>query len=329
MSHFQPPPFRQHLLFRGGHLQTIASVRAVSGIELPTTQHVVDVSGGDSIVVHDDCPVDWKPGDSSIVLFHGLCGCHGSPYMMRLADAFFRRGVRAFRVDMRGCGAASELAAQLTHAGRSEDVIQAIGFVANLTKDGKLGATGVSLGGNQLLRAVGRIGSGAEATPEWMNRLERVAVVAPPIDLKRCSSNMERAILRPYNAYFIRILLSRAPKRVREREDFQEIVRRSKPRTLRELDDWFTAPLSGFADAAEYYDFASAKHVAAETKVPVLVLTSADDPMVPIACFTDGEVAWPDSTQLVVSPKGGHVGFIGRGRQYWMDQVMLEWFKQF
>ena len=325
---FQPPPFRSHLFLRGGHLQTIASIRNGQPFDLPTQRHTVPLGDGDSIVLHDDPPISWQPGDASILLIHGLCGCHAASYMLRLAKLFFDRGVRVFRVDMRGSGAGAKLANQLTHAGRSDDVLTALGAIAEKTQAGKIRAIGVSLGGNQLLRAAGRVGAGLDPTPSWIDRVDRIAVVAPPLDLHRCSDNMERWILRPYNYYFISVLLSRIPAQVTQREDFQRILTGPRPKTLRQLDERITAPLSGFRDAEDYYQQSSAMHVAHANQIQTLVLAANDDPVVPIQCFTDDTVVWPESTQLLVSSGGGHVGFIGRKRKSWMDEVLGQWFQQ-
>jgi predicted alpha/beta-fold hydrolase len=138
---------------------------------------------------------------------------------------------------------------------------------------------------------------------------------------------MERLLLRPYNRYFIRLLIDRVPQQVRHREDFQLAATKPRPRTLRELDDQFTAPLSGFTDATEYYRQASACRVTRRIDVQTLVLTSVDDPMVPIGCFTDDQGIWSPTTQVLVSPGGGHVGFIAHDGTSWMDAVLDQWFQ--
>lgn len=327
MSEFQPPPFQSHLVLRGGHLQTIASIATKPGVVFRPTQHVITVSHGDSIVLHQDRPPHWTAGDPSMLLIHGLSGCHGAPYMLRLADRFFRAGWCVFRMDMRGCGAAVDLARNLTHAGRSDDVVCALRTIAEQTVAGPIAAIGVSLGANQLLRAVGRIGAGVDSVGDWFARLERIATVAPPVDLQRCSDNMQRLTLRLYNYYFIRSLLTRTPSLVRQRQDFQQSLVGGRPRTLRELDDRFTAPLSGFVDAADYYRRASAKSVIGSVTVPTLVLAAQDDPIVPIGCFVDDPDRWSDSIKLVVAKSGGHVGFIDRRKQSWMDRVLHQWFQ--
>ena len=140
---------------------------------------------------------------------------------------------------------------------------------------------------------------------------------------------MERWILRPYNYYFIRLLLQRVPAQVRRRSDFQRIMTGPRPKTMRQLDDRITAPLSGFENAADYYRQSAAIDVVKHIRVNTLVIAAGDDPVVPAGCFTDGQAAWSSSTQLIVSPQGGHVGFIDRQRQSWMDDVVGKWFEAF
>ncbi len=325
-STFAPPPFSPHRLLRGGHLQTVVAIRAqnVSGLE--PARHVIEVSEGDAIMLHEDRPSGWQQGDRSILLLHGLSGCHAAPYMLRLARRFVAQGVCVYRIDMRGCGEASNLTRNMTHAGRSDDVIRALDFIAARDLEGPLHAIGISLGASQLLRAVGRIGAGLDPTPQWFDRLARIAAVAPPLDLQRCSDNMNRLFLRPYNYYFIRSLLRGAPPGVKQREEFQQELRGPRPRTLRELDDRFTAPMSGFEDACDYYAKTSCNQVTCHNPVPTLVLTAADDPIVPIGCFTDDPKLWPRLTELLITRTGGHVGFIDREKRSWMDHALDAWF---
>ena len=324
---FQPPVFRPHPWIRGGHLQTIASLRIRAPSSLQPDRVRVELDDGDALVLHDDLPAGWQPGDPSIVMFHGLCGCHQSGYMTRLAHRFHGLGVRAFRVDMRGCGAAAELARQLPHAGRSEDVIAALAEVARRTTSGPLGAVGVSLGGNQLLLALGRVGAGTMSKPSWWPRLVRAAAVAPPIDLIACADQMQRWVLRPYNRYFIHQLLARVPMQVSLREDYQACIAGPRPRTLRQFDQQITAPLSGFADATDYYEQSSAKHVVSSNSIPTLVVAAADDPVVPVDCFETTSAAWSASAEVMVLRTGGHAGFIERGGGSWLDRAIARWFR--
>lgn len=324
METFLPPPFLPDRLIRGGHLQTIASARSTIETVEADRKHVVALPDGDAIVLHENAAVDGR--DRAIVLFHGLSGCHRAPYLIRMTSRLVRSGWTVFRVDMRGCGAARELASDLNHAGRSEDVFAAIDFVARRNPASKLAAAGVSLGGNQLLRFAGRVGAGLDHRPEWFDRLLGIATVAPPIDLVRCSENMERFSRRLYSYYFIRTLYDRIAPRVRHRDEFKQAALLGRPKTLLELDDRLTAPLSGFSDAADYYRQSGAISVVRANRVPTLVLASNDDPIVPVECFKT--LDWPVTTDVVLTATGGHTGFIARGRVPWMDECLVSWMNQ-
>lgn len=326
MTAFTSPPFRPHRLLRGGHLQTIAVTFQRPSPRLPAAaEHRVDLPDGDALVLHENCPATWRVGDPALLLIHGLCGCHAASYMTRLAVRFGRRGVRTFRMDMRGCGAAANLARRLTHAGRSEDVLQAIRRIAAITGDGPIWAIGISLGGNQLLKGLGELGSGEASVGSAAGRLVRAAAVSPPIDLARCAAHMQRLVLRPYNRYFIRALFKRIPPQVRASEAFARLDLKRLPRTLLELDERITAPLSGFAGADDYYRQSAAAPRVAANGVETLVLSAADDPIVPVACFQRAQ--WSRTTHLEIAPSGGHVAFLARGaKRCWMDECLGDWF---
>ncbi len=334
MIDFQPPPFRSHPLIRGGHLQTLAAIRPLTIPDLPTQQHVVSVGDGDALVLHDDQPNGWQPGDPSILVVHGLSGCHGSRYMIRLAKMFFSHGVRVFRADMRGCGAAFDLSTGLPHAGRSDDVLAALTEIDRITRGdraaktdeklGQLNVAAISLGGALTLRMVGRIGAGIDV-PSWIQRIGRIAVVAPPIDLVHCAKNMNRRIMRPYNRYFIDRLIKRVPSRALERQDFRAIDLTKPPKTLWAFDDLVTAPLSGFRDAQQYYAESSAIKRLPQNPFKTLILAAADDPVVPAQMFTEIADRLPATTQLHLEATGGHAGFIDRNRECWMDTAIEHW----
>jgi len=322
------PPFLPHRLIPGGHLQTILSLRSPPVGPLCPTLHWVTLDDGDQLALHDDTPADWRAGDPSVMLVHGLCGCRLSPYMLRLTDHFVRRGTRVFRLEMRGCGVGKDRSHGLTHAGRAEDCLAALSRIAELTGAGPIATIGVSLGGNQLLLAAGRIGSGEQAAPDWIDRWDRLVAVSPPVDLLRCSENMQRPLLRGYNRYFIKHLLSRLPEPIRQSPDKIRRFTRPWPKTLWELDDRITAPLSGFASAADYYTRSSSAGWVPSIRIPTLILTAQDDPLVPVDSFTSVAAAVRDHdvVRLFIAPGGGHVGFFARGSErFYMDQVISHW----
>lgn len=348
MKEFEPPTFQPHPLFRGGHLQTIASLRSPSETLVPAAGHRIDLPDGDAIVLHENGPVDGAGSDGAgsdghnarldvfnrngvvepscgkvILLAHGLSGCHGSPYMIRWARQFTATGWTVYRMDLRGCGAARPFARGLSHAGRSDDQRAALDWIADRHPGAKIAAAAVSLGGNQLLRLAGRIGAGLDDRPLWLDRWAGLAVVAPPIDLVRCSENMGRLSRRLYNYYFIRTLFERIPPGIESHELFAAVAKHGRPKNLFELDDQLTAPLSGFGGANAYYEHSGAIAVTKANPFRTLVLVAEDDPIVPIDCFEKAE--WPQETRLIRKKTGGHAGFVERGGVAWMDRCVVGW----
>src|SRR6185503_5250573 len=145
--------FRPHALLRNPHAQTCFTAFWPGALPLyRAQQHVILTTHEDQFVLHDDKPAVWREGDRAVLLIHGLGGCHRSAYVVRMAEKLTARGVRTFRMDMRGCGVGERLAKQPGHAGRSEDVAAAVEFLRKTCPGSKLVAVGFSLGGNLLLK---------------------------------------------------------------------------------------------------------------------------------------------------------------------------------
>ena len=96
-------------------------------------------------------------------------------------------------------------------------------------------------------------------------------------------------------------------------------------RTLWEFDDHFTAPLHGFADAADYYARASAQQFVAGTTTPLLLLSAVDDPFLPPDVLDDVARTVRGNAHVTVEfhDKGGHVGFVS-GRAPWRAEYYGE-----
>lgn len=318
---FMPPPFRPHLLVRGGHAQTII------GAYLPhpartaqTKQHRIVLEDGDQLVLHEDTPDAWTAGSRVVLQIHGLGGSHESPYMQRLAARLLERGVRNFRLDLRGYGAGYALAKHPGHAGRSEDAAAALRQIATLCPGSPVTVIGYSLGGNITLKLLGEVG---EHPP---GGLDRAIAVCPPIDLSRCSENIKSGLNQVYDRTFVRSLMTLVNRRRRELPHFaEEALLSPAPRTLLEFDDRYTAIKSGFSGAVEYYARCSSLPLLTNIRVPTLIIAAADDPLIPASIFAD--LSASSAVQLHIAPSGGHLGFIGRSGadpdRRWLDWRLL------
>ncbi len=315
------PPFRPHPLAPDGHTQTVlAAYYRPVGIPYRAVRHEVVLPDGDSLVVHDDRPAAWREGERVVLLVHGLAGCHGSPYLVRTADKLNQRGVRTFRMDLRGMGAAQHQAQHLAHAGRSRDVEAAVHRVGELCPQSPISLVGFSMGGNLVLKLLG------QAASQPPRGLDSALAIAPPIDLAHCARALERGPQRLYSKRFTRMLLKLIRQRPQIASRIPEVLA-APPRGLWEFDDRITAPLSGFRSAEEYYADSSAAAYLGQVRLPTLILAAADDPVVPVDMFPAATIS--ETTSLLVVPRGGHVGFLGRRDgdpdRWWLDWRIVQW----
>jgi uncharacterized protein len=322
MSPYIFPPFEPHPLLPGPHAQTLAGVY-LPGHRFPyqATQCRVPLDDGDQIVLHDDLPANWQASGRSALLIHGLAGCHESGYMQRIAHKLNERGVRTFRLDLRGCGAGAGLARLPYHSGRSEDAKAALVAIARILPQSPTTLIGFSLGANITLKLLGEL----EGRP--CGNLDSAVAVSPPVDLAACSRQMQQRANRIYDRHFVGLLLRQIADRRRTLADAASVTFSRRPKTLWEFDDKFTAVVSGFGTAENYYRTASSAQFIPAIRTPTLILASRDDPMIPCDGLERAKI--PPGVDVHLTHRGGHLGFVGRAGidadRRWMDWRVVDW----
>ena len=316
------PNFRPCLGMRCGHRQTVLG-NLLPGGRFPhvARSHQLSLRDGDLLVVHDDMPADWKPQGPVAVLVHGLGGDHRSGYMVRIAAKLKQRGVRVFRMDQRGCGAAAFLSTRTAHAGRSDDIADLLDWVTSCCPGSKVSLVGFSLGGNAVLKLAGETGSSIP----W--QLKLVIAVAPPINLEYCAVQLSRPRRRFYDRRFVRQLCRQVRNRCQQMPAAEDLPSGMRPRSVFEFDDCYTSQVNGFRDAVDYYDQSSAGSRLDSISIETRILVAEDDPVVPIEIFDD--ISYPDCLRLLKTEHGGHLGYLGvkgvdRDRR-WMDWRIVDW----
>jgi predicted alpha/beta-fold hydrolase len=240
--------------------------------------------------------------------------------MRRLARKLWRRGVRAVRMNMRGCGSGQGLARYPYHSGRSADVLAVLDDLRRTCPQSPTTLIGFSLGGNIVLKLAGEL----QATAQQY--LQRVIAVCPPADLAACSRRLARPANRLYNRYFTRMLQAAVLARHQRFPDLPP-VHLPNELLLYEFDNLYTAPQCGFQDALDYYQQCSAAPLVPRITIPCHILFAADDPMIDPTVFD--HVPLPAHVQVVHTTHGGHLGFLGTpgraGGYRVMDAQLLEW----
>jgi predicted alpha/beta-fold hydrolase len=312
--------FRPLPLLGNPHVQTLVGNLWRGAVPFfAAQQHQVVLPDKDRLVLHDSRPSVWKAGDRIALLVHGLGGSHSSGYMERTAALLMKQGIRVVRVDLRGCGQGAHLARKTYNGACSEDIRAAATEIGRWEPSSPLILIGFSLGGNIVLKLAG------EAADRPISGLERVAALAPPIDLVRCASLLAAPINRLYDQHFARTLVNQVRRHQRYFPDLPR-VRFPRRLTLRIFDELYSAPRGGFADALDYYRRASSLPLLSRITVPTFILTARDDPFIAVEPFESLHV--PAHVEVHVLARGGHLGFLGddgAGGIRWAERRIADW----
>jgi len=299
-------PFRPHPRFASGHAQTIYA--ALSRRDEPTAEcrresRLFEVEPG--VRVRLECRWQERPREApTVVIIHGLEGSTDSHYVRGTAAKALAAGFNAVGFNMRNCGGTEHLTPTLYHSGLTGDIHRVLLGLAEQDELPEVYLAGFSMSGNMVLKLAGEYGAAPPAA------LGGVAAVSPSIELKGCAAQIERRANWLYRQSFMRSLRRRVRRKRALYPDLYDTRGLWRVRTVRQFDDRFTAPAGGYADAADYYERASSLPVIAEVRVPALVLHSEDDPIIPAAPFHAPSIASNPDVLLVLTRRGGHVGFV-------------------
>ena len=258
-----------------------------------------------------------------LLALHGLEGSSTAHYMRGLADKAFAAGFSVVLLNQRTCGGTEALCAGLYHSGLTHDADFVLREIAERDGVRSMVVAGYSLGGNLALKLAGDYG---DAPPPM---LRGVAAVSPVLELEACVRSLERRPNIVYQWNFVRGLKARMRRKEACTPGRFPVERLPDVRTVRTFDEIFTAPHFGFRSAEHYYHRASALRVADRIRVPALVITAEDDPFVPVAPFRDPALTGNPNVRVIVTPHGGHCGFIeaagGDGYDgYWAERRIVE-----
>jgi uncharacterized protein len=322
---FKLEPFQPRAPWWGGDLQTMSSFilrKRESLAPYPASRVMLALEDGtgDRLAAMLNRPAAAVPGRPLVVLLHGLTGHQDSFYMQNTAARLLARGYPTLRLNVRGAGASRPFCRLQYHAGRSADLEMALRVLpADLAENGIV-AIGFSLGANMLLKFLGERGTAAP--------LRAAVAVSAPLDLAGTSRRLMRRRNFLYQNYLlpdmrVEALTPAAELTAAERRTIENV------RTIWEFDDRFSAPRNGFAGAEDYYERNSARNFLSGIARPTLVIHALDDPWIPPEPFIAFD--WRSNPSLVplISPRGGHVGFLGSDKQMpWYDQAIgkfLDW----
>jgi uncharacterized protein len=313
--------FRAPWFARNPHVQTLWGKFVSPEPPVDAHRETWQTPDGDDVVVIRANPERTEA--PRFVLFHGLEGTERSHYVPSLFRAAAERGWAADLLLWRSCGGTNNRAARFYHSGETDDAVWFLNRLASLYPAAPLIACGISLGGNVLTKLLG------DADIPLPTGLRAAVAVSTPFDLERGSRHISRGLSSLYEKWFLRSLRTKAlEKASRYPERFPSADVISRIGTLWEFDDLITGPLHGFDGASDYYTRSSAMRFVESARLPLLLLSAADDPFLPADVLDEvrERAKLNPLVQTEFVPNGGHVGFVTgdsprQARSYLADRI--------
>ena len=235
-------------------------------------------------------------GNKRLVLaLHGLGGSAESSYLYHAVAACERLGADCLRLSMRG---ADGKGPDFYNAALSRDIATALA-APELKQYQSIYLLGYSFGGHLALHF------GCTQTD---TRVKGIGTICAPMDLKAASDAFSA---NQYSLFSIYIL--RALKKTYASLDATEHLPLPKSGlrtlgTIREWDEAITVPRFGFQSAEHYYEQCSVHNMIEDLAYPTVVVTTADDPIVPHHVQRRTLFRLPSQAVHVELAGGGHVG---------------------
>ncbi len=253
--------------------------------------------------------------DALVILLHGWEGSVDSNYMLDTAVALDAAGFDTFRLNFRDHGDSHHLNDGLFHSCLLTEVVDAIGQLRQAYGQRPVFLAGFSLGGNFALRV-------ARWAPVHGFELTRAFAVSPVIRPSQVLDALEQG-LAVYHHYFV--LKWRRSLRIKQAlyPDKYPLDEWFRINNLREQTRWLIENLTPFPDLETYLEgYSVAGDYLVGLQTPTLIITAADDPIIPFGDFRD----LPDISALDIDvlERGGHCGFIENwGMDSWIEKRLI------
>lgn len=298
------PPFWQF----NGHVQTIVP-SFFRKIQVPYLRERIILPDTDFL------DLDWvKNGNKKLLIVtHGLEGDSTRHYVTGMVKHFCENGFDGLGWNCRSCSGEINSVPRFYHHGDAEDLRFVVEHAIKNHDYEEIFLVGYSMGGSLTLRLLGE-------KPELLPTEVKGAMAASvPLDLP--SSVFE--LYKPNKSFYMKRFIDKLAVKIEQKSkmfpnhphlNFDNYKKEIK--NFEDFDNRYTAPLHGYKNAIEFYAKASVKPLLKNIKVPALIIQAINDPFLSPACLNLGDANGNENLKLLLPPKGGHVGFVQKGKPY-------------
>lgn len=294
--------------------------------ELPPRTEYLDPAKEQALLDND------KP---LVIALHGLSGGSYESYIRAFLNEITKDeyGFDGLVINARGCANHTITSPQLFCGLWTNDLRYLINeHVSKLWPNKKIVLIGFSLGGSILANYLGQEGkdvyknikgAACMGTP-WDFQVASHALVESYVGNKIYSPTMCQNLLRLLKTHTAGDSL----KFDGIVEEYKNNPEAFELKLLRDFDDVFTSRMFGFNCASEYYRHASPDQRLLNVRVPTLIVSSMDDPVVGSKSLPYSEVKLNPYTFLVTTSVGGHLGWFNLTHNRWYPKPVSQVFAE-
>ena len=158
--------------------------------------------------------------------------------------------------------------------------------------------------------------------------LRGVVAICPNIHPATCVAALEEPQNWLYHKHFLVKLKARLERKAKIFPGKWDISLYKDIRTMSQFDEAYTAPDGNYRDAADYYNQSGSRHFLEYVRIPTLIITSQDDPFIPVNIFNIPAIYSNPCIRLITPPHGGHCGFIQKSQEHedghWAENRIVE-----
>lgn len=310
-------------IIRNPLLQTVyGSLKIGNPRNNPVTGHseemILNGSNGERLLAY----ISKQPGIGSkgtVLLIHGWEGSSDSSYIIGTSAYLYKHGYDILRLNLRDHGNSHHLNKGIFKSTLLDETFEAVRKAAMINKTAPFFIAGFSLGGNFALRIALKAGKSK------IKNLKHIAAISPVIDPDKSTRATDKIPLIRY--YFIKKWKRSLLKKQSLFPDLYDFSSIAKINNLAQMMDIIIEKYTEFKNIREYYNkYTLLNDTFVNLKVPVTIITSSDDPIIPVEDFYN--LKTNDNLNILIQPYGGHNGFFDiLPSRVWYHEKLREIFK--
>lgn len=305
------PTYKSPFWAINGHIETIVSSIFRKKLEVTYQKEIFVFSDSDIT------QLNWLKNNNSklVIIIPGLGSNASKNYVQNTAHFFHKNQFDVLIPDHRDCGIPNDLYRSY-HSSNYQDLVEII--KQNTSQYKELYLIGYSLGGSIAFNYIARN----------QHTFTKSAIISSPFNLEAGSNALEQTQNFIYQKRFVKNLKEKLFQKSIKYPNKISPQTINACKTIRDIDECYTAPAHGYKTAIEYYTKSSAAQFIPSIKTPILTINAINDSFIPVTKETKSLL---DQNKFILNlhPKtGGHVAFPSlflKGTQ-WHEKITLNYF---